>query len=32
VHQFIGIVPATAVNYVLNSYWTFQRMPRPDKR
>jgi dolichol-phosphate mannosyltransferase len=24
-HQLIGIVPATAVNYFLNSYWTFRR-------
>jgi dolichol-phosphate mannosyltransferase len=24
VHQLIGIVPATAVNYLLNSYWTFR--------
>jgi len=24
VHQFIGIVPATIVNYLLNSYWTFR--------
>jgi len=27
VHQLAGIVPATAVNYVLNSYWTFQHTP-----
>ncbi len=27
VHQLIGIVPATLVNYFLNSYWTF-----PDTR
>jgi len=25
VHQLIGILPATAVNYFLNSYWTFRR-------
>ena len=25
VHQLIGIVPATAVNYFLNSYWTFRK-------
>ncbi len=25
VHQFVGIVPATLVNYFLNSYWTFRR-------
>jgi dolichol-phosphate mannosyltransferase len=24
VHQFIGIVPATLVNYLMNSYWTFR--------
>ena len=24
IHQLIGIVPATAVNYFLNSYWTFR--------
>lgn len=24
VHQLIGIVPATLVNYFLNSYWTFR--------
>ncbi|MCG8324440.1 MAG: glycosyltransferase family 2 protein [Thiotrichales bacterium] len=23
VHQFLGIIPATLVNYFLNSYWTF---------
>lgn len=23
VHQFIGIIPATFINYFLNSYWTF---------
>jgi dolichol-phosphate mannosyltransferase len=28
-HQFIGIVPATGVNYLLNSYWTFRREPPP---
>jgi dolichol-phosphate mannosyltransferase len=26
VHQFIGIVPATLVNYFLNSYWTFKHV------
>ena len=33
VHQFIGIVPATLVNYFLNSYWTFRdsRQPRDGK-
>ena len=29
-HQLVGIVPATAVNYLMNSYWTFQNQP-PDK-
>jgi len=24
VHQFIGIIPATLVNYFFNSYWTFR--------
>jgi dolichol-phosphate mannosyltransferase len=24
VHQFVGIAPATLVNYFLNSYWTFR--------
>jgi dolichol-phosphate mannosyltransferase len=24
VHQAIGIVPATLINYFLNSYWTFK--------
>jgi dolichol-phosphate mannosyltransferase len=24
IHQLIGIVPATVVNYFLNSYWTFR--------
>jgi len=24
VHQLIGIIPATLVNYFLNSYWTFR--------
>ncbi|MFM8332408.1 MAG: GtrA family protein, partial [Candidatus Methylumidiphilus sp.] len=26
VHQFIGIMPATLVNYFLNSYWTFKHV------
>ncbi len=26
VHQLIGIVPATLVNYFLNSYWTFRHV------
>lgn len=28
VHQLIGIVPATLVNYFLNSYWTFRDAER----
>lgn len=28
VHQLIGIIPATLVNYFLNSYWTFRDSPR----
>jgi dolichol-phosphate mannosyltransferase len=28
VPQFIGIIPATLVNYFLNSYWTFRDSPR----
>jgi len=24
IHQAIGIVPATAINYFLNAYWTFK--------
>ena len=27
IHQLIGIVPATLVNYFLNSYWTFKHVP-----
>jgi dolichol-phosphate mannosyltransferase len=27
VHQFLGIIPATLVNYFLNSYWTFRDAP-----
>ena len=27
VHQLVGIVPATLVNYFLNSYWTFKHDP-----
>lgn len=26
VDQLIGIVPATLINYFLNSYWTFRRV------
>ncbi|HUI46876.1 MAG TPA: glycosyltransferase family 2 protein [Nitrospirota bacterium] len=29
VHQAVGIVPATLVNYFLNSYWTFKK-PGPQ--
>jgi dolichol-phosphate mannosyltransferase len=32
VHQFVGIVPATVVNYFLNSYWTFRDSPRHPLR
>jgi len=28
VHQLIGIIPATLVNYFLNSYWTFRDADR----
>lgn len=24
IHQFLGIIPATLINYFLNSYWTFR--------
>ena len=24
IHQFVGIIPATLINYFLNSYWTFK--------
>ena len=27
-HQAIGIIPATLVNYLLNSYWTFKEKPK----
>lgn len=30
VHQFIGIVPATFVNYFMNSYWTFRHVDDVD--
>jgi len=26
-YQIIGIVPASLVNYFLNSYWTFREKP-----
>lgn len=29
-HQLIGIVPATLVNYFLNSYWTFRQSSPPS--
>ena len=32
IHQLIGIVPATLINYFLNSYWTFRdssKVPAP---
>jgi len=29
--QLIGIVPATLVNYFLNSYWTFRDASRPER-
>ena len=28
VHQLVGIVPATLINYLLNSYWTFPDQAR----
>lgn len=28
IHQLVGIVPATLVNYLLNSYWTFRHVSR----
>jgi dolichol-phosphate mannosyltransferase len=31
IHQFVSIIPATLVNYFLNSYWTF-RDASPDRR
>jgi dolichol-phosphate mannosyltransferase len=32
VHQLVGIVPATLVNYFLNSYWTFRDSSRTAGR
>jgi dolichol-phosphate mannosyltransferase len=29
VHQAVGIVPATVINYFLNSYWTFKEKEEP---
>jgi len=31
-HQLVGIIPATLVNYFLNSYWTFRDRPRAVER
>lgn len=31
-HQLIGIIPATLVNYLANSYWTFQHAGPPAKK
>jgi dolichol-phosphate mannosyltransferase len=28
VHQAIGVIPATLINYLLNSYWTFKESDR----
>jgi dolichol-phosphate mannosyltransferase len=30
-HQALGIIPATLVNYFLNSYWTFRSSPKNSK-
>ncbi len=30
-HQAIGVVPATLINYLLNSYWTFKEGDEPDR-
>jgi dolichol-phosphate mannosyltransferase len=32
IHQFIGIIPATLVNYFLNSYWTFRQVEDADEQ
>jgi dolichol-phosphate mannosyltransferase len=32
VHQLIGVIPATLVNYFLNSYWTFRDDSRAAER
>jgi dolichol-phosphate mannosyltransferase len=29
--QFIGIIPATVINYLGNSYWTFRHSPERDQ-
>lgn len=31
IHQFIGIIPATLMNYFLNSYWTFRHVDDADE-
>jgi dolichol-phosphate mannosyltransferase len=31
IHQLAGIVPATLVNYFLNSYWTFKHVDDEEK-
>jgi dolichol-phosphate mannosyltransferase len=31
-NQLVGIVPATLVNYFLNSYWTFREVGSGDPR
>ena len=31
IDQLAGIVPATLVNYFLNSYWTFRAHPEPER-
>lgn len=31
IHQAIGIIPATLINYFLNSYWTFKNTVTTDK-
>ncbi len=30
IHQFLAIIPATLVNYFLNSYWTFKARAAAD--
>ena len=30
-HQLIGIIPATLVNYFLNSYWAFRDASSPER-
>ena len=29
--QFLGIIPATMINYLGNSYWTFKNSPVPER-